>query len=304
MKKIGIVILNYKVFKDTIDCISSIQAQSYQNFEIVIVDNASNNGSFEYLADKYKYFSNIHLIKSRDNIGFAQGNNLGIKFLKRKKSIFNILVINADTILDDTEYLKKLTSIKYSKKCAMIGSEIIGRDGINQNPYHPAVDQPKVLRLRQYTNIKQIFLMSLIPCKIYQKLRKIKRKNNVPIRNNGDYSLRTLDLFEESLMGAAIYFTEHYLERFIGFFPETFLYYEEDYLALICKRLEMEQLYVPGLKIQHKEESSSSFDLNFSHSKIVKEKRLLVESKKFGKRQKKFNRVQLIDLMKDKNKKM
>ncbi|WP_370632038.1 glycosyltransferase family 2 protein [Lactococcus sp. NH2-7C] len=81
----GIVILNYKVFKDTIDCISSIQAQSYQNFEIVIVDNVSNNGSFEYLADKYKYFSNIHLIKSRDNIGFAQGNNLGIKFLKRKK---------------------------------------------------------------------------------------------------------------------------------------------------------------------------------------------------------------------------
>ena len=53
----------------------------------------------------------------------------------------------------------------------MIGSEIIGRDGINQNPYHPAVDQPKVLRLRQYTNIKQIFLMSLIPGKIYQKLR-------------------------------------------------------------------------------------------------------------------------------------
>ena len=55
----------------------------------------------------------------------------------------------------------------------MIGSEIIGRDNINQNPYHLAVDQHKVLRFRQYTNIKQIFLMSLIHGKIYQKLRKI-----------------------------------------------------------------------------------------------------------------------------------
>ncbi|WP_101944704.1 glycosyltransferase [Lactococcus lactis] len=53
------------------DCISSIQAQIYKNFEIVIVDNASNNGLFEYLADKYKYFSNIHLIKSRDMMFYA-----------------------------------------------------------------------------------------------------------------------------------------------------------------------------------------------------------------------------------------
>ncbi len=207
------------------------------------------------------------------------------------------MVINADTILDDQEYLKKLVSIKYSKHCAMIGSAIIGRDGINQNPYHPAVVRPEVLKLRQQTNITPIFLISDVPSKIYQKLRAIKRKSTTHIESKTETSRRVLDLYDECLMGAAIYFTEHYLEKYIGFFPETFLYYEEDYLALICKLLKMEQLYVPELEIQHKEESSTSANLTFSRSRIVKEKRLLAESKKFGHRQRELNREEMIKII-------
>lgn len=132
--KIGIVILNYIVYEDVFECIDSIMEQSFKDYEIVIVDNDSPNESFYYLKEKYKNRTNINVIKTDGNIGFARGNNEGIRYLKNKK-IFNILVINADTFIKDAKYLEKLVNIPIDNNCAFIGTSIIGKDLDNQNPY-------------------------------------------------------------------------------------------------------------------------------------------------------------------------
>ena len=82
MKTLSIVILSYNVKKLLLDCLKSIP--SHKDWEIIIVDNASIDGS-----DK------LATIKNKTNTGFAAGNNIGIKKAKGKY----ILLLNPDTIV-------------------------------------------------------------------------------------------------------------------------------------------------------------------------------------------------------------
>lgn len=67
MKKIVFVILHYQTIKDTEECINSIlQNINYGNFEIVIVDNFSTDGSGQVLKDKYNNLSNMHVILNNE----------------------------------------------------------------------------------------------------------------------------------------------------------------------------------------------------------------------------------------------
>ena len=67
MEKVGIVILNYLNYQDTIDCIDSLNIDLYNNKEIIIVDNYSKNESYNILNDLYKNNKHIHVIKNDCN---------------------------------------------------------------------------------------------------------------------------------------------------------------------------------------------------------------------------------------------
>ena len=78
---IFVVVLNYNG-KDTLAaCLSSIYQSDYCHFEVVLVDNASNDGSFELAKNQ---FSRAHFIKNPTNLGFSRGNNIGIRFALEK----------------------------------------------------------------------------------------------------------------------------------------------------------------------------------------------------------------------------
>ena len=79
MPKVVFVILHYLTTVDTLECIKSIKKNiKYKNYEIVIVDNASNNGSYITLEKEFKDDGKIHLIKNDKNLGFA---NMGDFYL-------------------------------------------------------------------------------------------------------------------------------------------------------------------------------------------------------------------------------
>ena len=63
-KEIGIVVLNYKNFRETIECVKGILLQKDVSFYIVIVDNGSSNESFDELFVQFKNNDKIHIIKS------------------------------------------------------------------------------------------------------------------------------------------------------------------------------------------------------------------------------------------------
>lgn len=90
---ISIVILNYNAGKLLIDCIESIQKSIYKNFEIILVDNISKDNSHKKCKEK---FPKIHLIENVENLGYCEGNNVGLRVSKGKF----VVILNPDTMVD------------------------------------------------------------------------------------------------------------------------------------------------------------------------------------------------------------
>jgi len=101
--KVGIVLVGYNDEKYIVDCINSLLAQTYQNFEILYWDNASTDSSVEVLQNN---FPTIDYVQSENNLGFAKANNLAVKQLLRKGAEY-ILFLNVDTVAD-SQMIEKL----------------------------------------------------------------------------------------------------------------------------------------------------------------------------------------------------
>lgn len=94
--KIFVIILNFNGIKTLADCLGSVFQSDYPNFEIVVVDNDSNDGSFEQARNQ---FSRVHFIKNSQNIGFSKGNNIGIRYALEKFADY-VFILNNDTIIE------------------------------------------------------------------------------------------------------------------------------------------------------------------------------------------------------------
>ncbi|MBU1098488.1 MAG: glycosyltransferase family 2 protein [Bacteroidetes bacterium] len=129
-QSVYIVILNYNGYEDTKNCIYSIQNCKYENFQIVIVDNASSDNSIELLQNN---FSNHHIIKSEKNGGYSYGMNLGIRYALDQNAEF-ILILNNDTIVD-TNCLDALVQCANSDKNIGVVSPKVGYIGQEDKLY-------------------------------------------------------------------------------------------------------------------------------------------------------------------------
>lgn len=101
MIKVVIVILNWKRADDTIECLKSVEKLNTKDIKLqtVIVDNDSQDGSVEKINKFIKNTSHYSLVTSHSNLGYAEGNNVGIRHAKKQKADF-VMVLNNDTILD------------------------------------------------------------------------------------------------------------------------------------------------------------------------------------------------------------
>lgn len=93
--KVVVVILNWNGRTDTLTCLDSLTAVVYPNWELLVVDNGSEDGSVEAIR---KAHPTLPVIESAENLGFAGGNNLGIAAALQRTADF-ILLLNNDTIV-------------------------------------------------------------------------------------------------------------------------------------------------------------------------------------------------------------
>jgi len=91
-----IIILNWNTRKETIKCIESANCVLYQNVKILIVDNGSDDGSAKEFR---KRFPNIDIIENKKNLGYAGGNNVGIKKALNNKADY-VFLVNSDVVID------------------------------------------------------------------------------------------------------------------------------------------------------------------------------------------------------------
>lgn len=119
---ISVVILNFNGKRYLEDCLNSVLSQTFRDFEVIVVDNGSSDGSAEYLEIHYPW---VKVVKNKKNLGFAEGTNTGIRQAKGEY----ILTLNNDTQMDN-RFLECLERVmKSDKSIGMCAPKMLFFDG-------------------------------------------------------------------------------------------------------------------------------------------------------------------------------
>ena len=123
---LSIIIVNYNVKEFLQNLLHSISKSSNKiNREIIIVDNASNDGSVEFISEK---FPEVNLIANTKNLGFSTANNIGMKQAKGKY----ILLLNPDTLVSEDTFEKMICFFEENPQVGLAGCKILNPDGTIQ----------------------------------------------------------------------------------------------------------------------------------------------------------------------------
>lgn len=239
MKKVGIVLLNYLNYKDTIECVNSIYNMEYDITGIVIVDNGSGNDSFKILHRLYRDDKKVIVVKAKKNLGFAKGNNIGIRIARSRLHSDFVFAVNNDVVFTEKDFFIKLLE-SYEPGTGVIGPEIHLRNDIVQNKFSAYITLREALLL--YLKFYLEYREKTIWLKAFPPLEPGKR---VPM-----------------LHGCALLFTPDFFKYYEGFYPRTFLYNEEAILYIMCKEKNLKQRYTDRTCIYHKEDQSSALSFN------------------------------------------
>ncbi|MDE6627133.1 MAG: glycosyltransferase family 2 protein [Lachnospiraceae bacterium] len=159
--KVGIVIVNYNGLNYQNEAIRSIKEQTYSNYEIIVVDNNSTDGSIKELK---KEFEDVHVIETGDNLGVAAGNNIGILYALKLGAEY-VMLLNNDIILSTdlmeilvekaSEQVITVPKIFYYDKKKIIWSAGGYVDWKTGTPHHIGLNQcdGSTFRLERYVEI-------------------------------------------------------------------------------------------------------------------------------------------------------
>ena len=131
MTRVGMVILNWNRPADTIECLASIQTLSLKKcmLSVIVVDNASTDDSVSKIQS---YKSQVKIIKNKENLGFAGGNNVGIKYAL-KLGMDYVMVLNNDTLLASNIVDQFLASANRNPDFGILSPKIYFKAG---NEFH------------------------------------------------------------------------------------------------------------------------------------------------------------------------
>lgn len=128
--KVYIIVLNWNGWEDTIECLNSIIRNDYKNYHIIICDNHSSDESVQKLVmwqEKNKKIKTT-LLENDTNLGFAGGNNIGIRYAMGNNDFKYIWILNNDTIIKENALSKLLEKMESDNKIGICGSKLVYYD--------------------------------------------------------------------------------------------------------------------------------------------------------------------------------
>ena len=284
VENVAFVILHYLSYELTAECIDSVLALGAHSKVlrpvIVVIDNASNNGSLERLKESYGAHADIAILENDSNQGFSRANNRAFRYAVETYAPKHVVVLNNDTVIDQADFLDRLDEIYERENCPyVIGPDIFVRKaGVHQSPLfdhlrtrEEAVDviaqaltkggQADERRVRPVKRVIRDILKhtSIGNAALEARRRRIKEKYEN--KSKREWWKPNRDCV---FHGAAIVFTLSFIS--LGedpFFPETFLYAEESILAARCKRNGWDFLYTPELQVLHFDQGSTNMLTDF-----------------------------------------
>lgn len=120
--KIGIVIVNYNGGDDTLECLRSLENIDWGNYEIIAVDNASDDASF-VLNKIHSDFPRVKILALPRNRGFAGGNNVGINCALENGAEY-VILLNNDTVVAPDFATRLVEAAETDEKIGIVGAKI------------------------------------------------------------------------------------------------------------------------------------------------------------------------------------
>lgn len=261
-KYIGIIILNYNNFEDTVICIKSIEKYNTAPIKYIIIDNGSPNPNvisklknFLLLTfkEKYQHINNnniktlpyVSLITNPINEGYAKGNNKGIELAYKDEEISDILILNNDVLFVE-DIIPKLTSYYKQLKDVAILSPILYKKNLKDIDYNCARNN-----ISPWTEIGNNFFYYLFKAFNIPKFG----ANRYILKNITQPTNRIIPI--ELPSGSCMYINKNLFKE-IGFFdPNTFLYWEENILFKKTEKIHKHNYLCTDLKCIHLGASST-----------------------------------------------
>lgn len=267
---ISIVVLHYNDRNMTIRYVDNLMSLNWQNYSyhIVIVDNCSPDNSGSFLKSFFADNKRVDVILNHENLGFAKGNNEGIRFARNKWKSKMIIISNNDIRIEDINLPQKMVSLYQSRNPAVIGPDIFSLSkGIHQSPIANKPLNIEGLNLRIKKINKRLIVLKIIEIlHIYELISKFKKL----IKSKSGREGYKHECMQENVVlhGAFFVLCDSYFTDYpLGLYDKTFLYMEEDILAYLCNEKHLLMLYDPNLHVIHFDGVSST---NASGSKCRK----------------------------------
>ncbi len=213
---VSIIILSFNTEKLLDGCLSSVkQMLKTSSYEVIVVDNASSDASCGMIEKKYPW---VKLIKSKENLGFGNGINLGATKAKGEYLLF----LNSDAEIK-TDGLKDIVSF-FEKEvtCGIIGGRLENKDGSYQRSFS------------NFYGIKDIFLMLFGGDKLETSLYK------------GDKG-REVDW----VSGGCMFIRKDIFDKLQGFDKQIFMYIEDMELCFRVRKAGYSIFFNPSFVVKH-----------------------------------------------------
>ena len=235
----SIITINYNGYKDTCELIDSIPFK--EDMEVIVVDNGSTKNEASTLQERYP---RIEVIRSNQNLGFAGGNNLGLKAAKGKY----LFLVNNDTVFKEFNPKVLIRRLESSSKIGMVCPKI--RFAWANNP----------IQFAGYTPLSTITI-----------------RNKAIGYGEEDQGLYDTPHQTPYAHGAAMMLKREVIDK-VGLMPECyFLYYEELDWSMMITRAGYEIWYEPNCTIYHKESQSTGQNSPLRTYYITRNRLLLVK---------------------------
>lgn len=229
MKDLSIVIVNFNTRDYLRNCLQSLEKNTSKklDYEIVVVDNASADGSAEMVK---KEFPDVTLIASKENTGFAKGNNLGIKRTSQSRYV---LFLNPDTIVKDDTIENMIAFMESHPDAGAATCKLVTPDGKEDESTHRGFPTPWN-SLTHFSGLSKAFPKSHLFSR---------------------YTMGWLDLSKtmqvDALEGAFMLVPRKAGEE-VGWWDEEYFFYGEDLeFCLQLRKRGYKIYYVPMFTVEH-----------------------------------------------------
>lgn len=242
--KLSIVIICWNDLKVIADCLQSIYADTRViDFEVIVTDNGSTDGSIDFI---HKNYPKVRVIENGANLGFAKGNNVGIRESRGEY----VLILNPDTIMRDGTLDKLVSFADRHPEAGAFGCRTLNADGSYQ------------ISMRPFPTLKRYWMSALY-------LRPLGRFSKFFLGE--DYPWWDVD--EERsvdwVSGHCVMFRRDLLVQLKGFDEQFFYHFEE---VDLCRRVwnaGFSVLFTPEAIITHLGgQSVSRFPIHFELEKL------------------------------------